>query len=54
MNDLGNDARVSIDGTDMHCELRFNKRFYSHKFNKGGVKYEVGICIRTGHIVWIK
>ena len=54
MNDLGNDALVSIDGTDMHCELRFDKRFYSHKFNKGGVKYEVGICIQTGHIVWIK
>ena len=53
MNDLGNDARVTIDGTDMHCELRFDKRFYSHKFNKGGLKYELGLCIRSGSIVWI-
>ena len=50
---LGNDARVTIDGTDMHCELRFDKRFYSHKFNKGGLKYELGLCIRSGSIVWI-
>ena len=53
MNDLGNQTLITIDGTDMNCEMRFDKRFYSLKFNKGGVRYEVGVCIRTGHIVWL-
>ena len=26
---------------------------FSHKFNGPGLKYEVGICLQTGHIVWI-
>lgn len=29
------------------------KRFYSHKFRSAGLRYEVGICILTGHIVWV-
>lgn len=37
----------------MQCEMRFNKRFYSHKFNGNGLRYEVGVCIATGDIVWI-
>lgn len=27
--------------------------WYSHKFNGPGMRYEVGICIATGWIVWI-
>ena len=27
--------------------------YYSHKFLKSGYRYEVGLCIRTGDIVWI-
>lgn len=53
MSDIGNEALVTIDGTDMNCEIRFDKRFYSHKFKSGGLRYEVGVCIRTGRIVWI-
>lgn len=30
----------------------FNEKFYSHKFNGPGLRYEVGLNIRTGHIVW--
>ena len=29
------------------------KDFYSHKFAKAGLCYEVGVCIQTGLIVWI-
>ncbi len=44
---------VTIDGTDMPVGLGFNKGFYGVKFNHSGLKYEVGVCIATGHIVWI-
>jgi len=44
---------VTIDGTDMPVGLGFNKGFYGVKFNHSGLKYEVGVCIAMGHIVWI-
>jgi hypothetical protein len=54
MNDKGNRCKVSIDGTD--CPINepqpFNPKYFSHKFHGPGVKYEVGICIITGWIVW--
>ena len=53
MDNIGNRSLVTIDGTDMKCEMRFDKGFYSFKFRKQGLKYEVGVCIRTGHIVWV-
>ena len=28
-------------------------RWYSFKYKKSGVRYEVGLCILTGEIVWI-
>jgi hypothetical protein len=30
----------------------FNKKWYSEKMNGPGVKYEVGVCVQTGMIVW--
>ena len=30
----------------------FSPKWYSHKFHGPGVRYEIGLCIRTGHIVW--
>lgn len=30
----------------------FDRKWYSHKFSGPGVRYEIGLCIRTGHIVW--
>jgi DDE superfamily endonuclease len=46
---------ISVDGTD--CPVNepwpFDRKWYSHKFNGPGVKYEVGVCIATGFIVWI-
>lgn len=53
IGDIGNQALVTIDGTDMKVEMRYNKDFFSHKFKSGGLRYEVGVCIATGHIVWI-
>jgi hypothetical protein len=44
---------VTIDGTDMPVALGFNKGFFGVKFNHSGLKYEVGVSIETGYIVWI-
>ena len=45
---------VSIDGT--HYSINeprpFNKKWYSHKLNGPGLTYEIGLCIRTGQVVW--
>jgi hypothetical protein len=27
--------------------------WYSHKFNGAGLRYEIGVCIQTGDIVWV-
>ena len=54
-NNFGYVCKVSIDGTDCPiCEPSpFSPRWYSHKFHKAGLRYEVGICIETGEIVWV-
>ena len=51
----GGSCLVMVDGTDFWiCEPEpFTKNFYSHKFAKAGLHYEVGVCIQTGLIVWI-
>lgn len=30
----------------------FNRKWFSHKFHGPGIRYEIGLCIRSGHIVW--
>jgi hypothetical protein len=47
-----NDCLTSVDGTDFRIAEQ-GKDFYSHKFKKSGLRYEVGICIATGDIVWL-
>lgn len=51
----GQNIFVSLDGTD--CPINepspFNAKWYSHKFKGPGLRYEVGLCIQTGHIVWV-
>ncbi len=44
---------VTLDGTDMPVEMKFAKEFMSRKFKGNGLKYKVGVCIATGHIVWV-
>ena len=44
-----------MDGTDFHIyePTPFNRKWYSHKFKGPGVRYEIGLCIQTGDIVWV-
>ena len=46
---------VTLDGTtdfSTYDEKPFDKNWYSFKLNRAGIRYEVGICIQTGNIVW--
>lgn len=45
---------VSLDGVDFKIlePMPFNKGWYSHKFKSAGLRYEVGLNIRTGNMVW--
>ena len=46
---------ISVDGTD--CPIKepqpFDRKWYSHKFHGPGVRYEVGVAIYSGVIVWV-
>ena len=45
---------MSVDGTDFRVSepKPFNKKWFSFKFRGAGLRYEIGICIRRGRIVW--
>jgi len=44
---------ISVDGVDFKVP-EHGPEFSSHKFaKKSGLRYEVGLCILTGDIVWI-
>jgi hypothetical protein len=42
-----------VDGTDFLVSRRNKRKYWSHKFNASGLRYEVGIAIQTGHILWV-
>jgi hypothetical protein len=50
---------VSVDGTDFkvwekkHPTMPIDKGQYSHKFNHGGLKYEIAIDVYRSKVVWI-
>lgn len=50
----GQTCFCSLDGVD--CRIKepqpFSTRWYSHKFKGPGLRYEIGLNIRTGDIVW--
>jgi hypothetical protein len=54
LRDNGSTCLISVDGTD--CPIRepteFSSRWYSHKFRGAGLRYEIGISIQTGWVVW--
>lgn len=52
IDDVGNTCKVTIDGVDCFVEGS-NKAFYTKKLNKSAIRYELGVCIRTGDLVWI-
>lgn len=45
---------VTLDGTDFRIyePTPFSSLWYSHKFKAAGVRYEIGISIGNGDIVW--
>jgi DDE superfamily endonuclease len=45
---------ITVDGTDFVIQepTTFSSSWYSHKFRGPGLRYEVGIAISTGDIVW--
>lgn len=47
-------ALMSIDGVDCMANepFPFDTTYYSQKFNGPALKYEVGVSIATGYIVW--
>ena len=44
---------MTIDGVDFEIlePWPFSGKWYSHKFNGPGLRYEIGICIKTGDAV---
>lgn len=45
---------VTLDGTDFRIRepKPFNKKWYSHKFRGPGTRYELGLSLVEGDIVW--
>lgn len=52
--DNGSKCLVSVDGTDFQIRepSPFNRKWFSHKMNGPGLRYEVAVCIQTGIPVW--
>jgi hypothetical protein len=59
IGNTGDVCLITVDGTDFEIweprpyNKEENKIWFSSKFKSAGVRYEIGICIKTGHIVWI-
>ena len=49
----GERCLVTIDGVDFEIPepIPFDSKWYSHKFGGPGLRYEIGVCIKTGKIV---
>jgi hypothetical protein len=52
VSNVRNDCLLSVDGTNFRIAMGYSKPFWSYKFNRGGLPYEVGLCIKTGDICW--
>ena len=46
---------VSVDGTDFKINepSPWSEKWYSHKFNGPGLRYEIAVSIQAGEISWI-
>jgi hypothetical protein len=51
----GNRAAVTVDCTDFKVQetYPFELELWSFKYNGPGLRYEIGVCIDTGLIVWL-
>ena len=54
-NSNGKTCLITVDGIDFRINepKPFSKKWYSHKFHGPGLRYEIGVCIQTGDIVWV-
>ena len=43
---------LTVDGTDYEGP-ELGRNWYSHKFKRSAVRYEIGLCILTGDICWV-
>ena len=45
---------MSLDATDFAINepIPFNTKWYSYKYNGAGLRYEVGMNLQTGDLVW--
>ena len=52
MNDIKFDCMISTDCTNCHCDESYpaSPDMYLENFNGPGLKYEAGVCIKTGYI----
>ena len=55
MNDNGSRCKITVGSAGFRIRepCPFSKRWYSQKFHGPGLRYEIGICIQTGLIVWV-
>jgi hypothetical protein len=55
MQDNGSTSLITLDGTDFRIfePKDFDRKWFSHKFKGPGLRYEIGVCIQTGWIVWV-
>lgn len=51
---IGQTVFVSLDGVDFKIKepIPFSRKWFSHKFKGPGLRYEIGLNIRSGYIVW--
>jgi len=55
LNYNGSRCLITIDGTDFMINepFPFEPGYYSHKFHRAGLRYELGVSIQSGDIVWL-
>jgi len=55
MESNGSICKMTVGGTDFLIDepTPFSSKWCSHKFNHAALRYEIGICIQTGWIVWV-
>ena len=46
---------MSVDGTDgaIYEPTPISPSWFSHKFRAAGVRYEIGVSVEKGDIVWL-
>lgn len=51
---VGQSTHTSLDGVDFKINepKPFDPKWFSHKFKHAGLRYEIGLSLRKGHIVW--